>query len=388
MVPKPLVWVTQYLENRGFPSTLTSGQIQTAYYLGSKEFQEAAPVVKIGQFRTVVGKNTYDIFNNVTDATLLNIQPPTIPTCIPQNTGGSLADNGVYYVGITYQNSYGESILSPLVEIDIGESNNSNSILVEPPPADPTGIASGWNIYCGTTTQNMTRQNGVGVGIEFANMYEWFGSSYTIQSLVTTKVLPPAISSECVDVNGMRVLECMWNPHTDNIMVDDINGIDVFGIVPYLQNRDFYGGQDFTFATPSDWEIFSSNLDDWRKRFGKTSFEQISNGPGAPMQIAPVPHLTLPVIVYYTAQRSFADYTPICETPWLYHIEAACCDILTRITRDQAGIRIGSIFEDKGLITKFWEIEARIYRERAHKLLGDYGFYNWLGQGRATTVTS
>lgn len=89
---------------------------------------------------------------------------PTTPGALSAFNGGALAAAS-YFVRITYQTPTGESPVSPETGLVVAV----NSLLqVAPPPADPLGIATGWNVYVGVASGAETRQNGAPLALTAA----------------------------------------------------------------------------------------------------------------------------------------------------------------------------------------------------------------------------
>jgi hypothetical protein len=86
---------------------------------------------------------------------------PTAPGTLSAVAGGALARQN-YFVRVTYTTPSGETPMSPEANLVIAANN---LLEVSSPPADPNGLATGWNVYVGTASGGETRQNGSPLGL-------------------------------------------------------------------------------------------------------------------------------------------------------------------------------------------------------------------------------
>ncbi len=81
---------------------------------------------------------------------------PTAAGALSTVAGGVLASQNCFVV-VTYTTPTGETPISPESNLVIA----ADSLLqVGPPPADPNGLATGWNVYVGNASGSETKQNG------------------------------------------------------------------------------------------------------------------------------------------------------------------------------------------------------------------------------------
>jgi hypothetical protein len=78
----------------------------------------------------------------------LVVAPTSAPTLLqaPAAFGSGLTGQGTYYVKTTYVSPWGET--TPSAESSLAVSDG-NVLTVVAPPADVTGVATGWNVYVG-----------------------------------------------------------------------------------------------------------------------------------------------------------------------------------------------------------------------------------------------
>ena len=113
---------------------------------------------------------------------LAGITPPLAPTASAVSGGALAAQN--YWIRISYVTSLGETPASDELEIHL---DAGTLVKIASPAADAGGLATGWNVYIGSTTMAETLQNALPIAI---------GTSWTMPSsgmLTTGASVPPYV---------------------------------------------------------------------------------------------------------------------------------------------------------------------------------------------------
>jgi hypothetical protein len=133
---------------------------------------------------------------------------PSTPT-LTASAGGTLSNQGTYYVQVTWITPFGESIAS--AESFLAVPNNNQ--LVVSTPTNPPINATGWNVYIGTTSGGETLQTTTPVSTSL---------NFTLTAAPTTNgAHPPSTSSSATysvtSPLGVSYVYCYQNGYTDHV---------------------------------------------------------------------------------------------------------------------------------------------------------------------------
>jgi len=161
--------------------------------------------------------------------------------------------------------------------------------------------------------------------------------------------------------------------------------IDIFGIVPWLQNLGgVWGGLDsfapaghnaYVFNVPGDFIISDRIWAAFRERFNMVRFIRKEGRYGSPILLDPVPRAACTLMVRYTRPRTDAEVRED-DSILLTGVEWRALEILARKYTLSAGVRIGD-HEDKGLTAKMYWDMAREKRKDALCGLDGLGTGAW-----------
>jgi hypothetical protein len=145
--------------------------------------------------------------------------------------------------------------------------------------------------------------------------------------------------SQGVFPGGLSVLEIIWAP------AGTTQGLSVFGIAPFLQGMTIMPGEIsvYSFNTPSDWWMWDANWSSFVDRFGQQPFQHVSNIPGSPIRLFPMPQTTQQVFVRYKKYRDTLSFQTSAEdeSSFLMLVEAQACFTVARKLKMIAGAQMG-----------------------------------------------
>jgi len=162
-----------------------------------------------------------------------------------------------------------------------------------------------------------------------------------------------ASTQQGVFAGGLRTVEVVWSP--SGLSSND----SVFGIAPFLQGMTVVPGgfSVYTFATPNDWWMWDANWSSFVNRFGAKPFDQVTNLPGSPIRVFPVPSGGETVYVKYVRPRTETELRADDDDWFLVLVQAECAFTLARKLFSVAGTRIGQLAQD-GKSALYWKTEG------------------------------
>lgn len=174
------------------------------------------------------------------------IARPKAPV-LNQVAGGALA-GATYWVGVTYVTADGETTRSALSSFAV----STNFLLTVERPANVPGV-TGWNVYVGTSSANMTRQNG-GTPIDLTS--DW---TLPVSGLVTG-VKAPTINSTggyisldtTIPASAPYVVN--WDRQADSVFLRNVLFTKVVG-APALNQYSVDTSGVYTFNSGNDEDV-------------------------------------------------------------------------------------------------------------------------------------
>lgn len=153
--------------------------------------------------------------------------------------------------------------------------------------------------------------------------------------------------------DGIWVLEMVWSPAGAG------QSLDVFGIAPFLQGLSIAPGEitTYSFQTPTDFWMWDLNWNSFVKRFGMLDFRHVTNKPGSPVELYPLPRDTNAVFVRYQKYRDATQISTENDSWYLELIEGQVCRTIANKLSMSAGMQQGKV-KDDGSRVRYWNAKA------------------------------
>lgn len=177
--------------------------------------------------------------------------------------------------------------------------------------------------------------------VAFQQVYDLF--SATVDTTKSQGVFP----------GGIWVLELVFSPAGAG------QSLDVFGIAPFLQGLSVAPGEitTYSFQTPTDFWMWDLNWNSFVKRFGMLDFRPVTNEPGSPIEIYPLPRDANTVFVRYQKYRDATQMSSENDSWYLELIEGQCCRTIANKLSMSAGMTQGKV-KDDGSRVRYWQAKA------------------------------